>query len=403
MFARRWPLLTWFRAHPIATDALLAAAFAVASVGSLFFAPRDLYGTDVRDTDALGVLLALATAVPLAFRRRYPIAVLSVVGWATTALALWHYLPGPNGISVVVALYTVGTCSRTRESVVAVVISEFFVALSIIKSPQMKSLDARQEVATAVVNVAAFAAVWIFGRYMRTRRAYIAEVEARAAQSDRERAAQTRAALAEERERIAREMHDVVAHHVTVMVVSASAARRTMSRDAAQAGAMLESIESSGRAALTEMRRIVGYLRDDEGEVVQRTPQCGLASLDAVVRSICDAGVPVEVRVIGTMVDLPPTVDTTAFRVVQESLTNVLKHAAPASARLTIRYDDDAVVIHVVDDGAPRPDAPAPTTGHGLAGMRERVMLVGGVLRAGPLPSGGFDVHVRLPLAEAVA
>jgi signal transduction histidine kinase len=111
----------------------------------------------------------------------------------------------------------------------------------------------------------------------------------------------------------------------------------------------------------------------------------------------------VDVRILGTRVDLPPTVDTTAFRVVQEALTNVLKHAAPATARLTIRYDDDAVVIHVVDDGAVRAAPADHPEGHGLAGMRERVALVGGVLRAGPLPAGGFDVHARLPLIEALA
>jgi signal transduction histidine kinase len=403
MLARRRSVLAWFRAHPFATDALVAGFFVVLSLGSLFFSPRDLYGPDVRDTDILGVLLALATSLPLVFRRRDPITVLAIVGSATTALAVLHYLPGSNGTSVIVALYTVGTCAPVRLSVISLLTSEFFVALSVLTSPQAKSLDTRDQIVNAVVNVVAFAAVWIFGRYMRTRRAYIAEVEARAAQSDRERAAQTRAALAEERERIAREMHDVVAHHVTVMVVSASAARRTMARDVDQAGELLQSIETSGRAAHSEMRRIDGYLRDEDGDAVQWSPQAGLANVDAVVRAICDAGIPVDVRILGARVELPPTVDATAFRVVQESLTNVLKHAGPASARLTIQYDADAVVIHVVDDGAAHPDVGVSSTGHGLVGMRERVTLVGGVLRAGPLPTGGFDVHARLPFVEALA
>ena len=354
-----------------------------------------------RHPDALAVLLALTTCLPLVVRRRYPHAVLVTTGFATTALSLLHYFPSTNGLGVLLALYTIGTSVPTRDSVTSVLVTEVFVGVSVINTPEVhaRAGEWRTVVGIVVANLSIFCAVWLAGRYMRTRRAYIAEVEARAAQSDRERVAQTRAAIAEERERIAREMHDVVAHHVTVMVVSASAARRTMARDPAQVDGILATVEASGRAALTEMRRIVGYLRDESGEL-DRAPLTGLADIDAVVRGVCDAGVPVDVHVVGDPVELPVTIDATAYRVVQEALTNVLKHAAPASARVTIRYDTDALTISVIDDGAPHA-LPGRAPGHGLVGMRERVTLVGGSLRAGPLPSGGFDVHARLPLSAA--
>ena len=380
---------------------MVAVAIALISVGYLFVLDPTAPRVVGRHPDALAILLALGTSLPLLVRRRHATSVLAVCGLCTTSLSLLHYFPGTNGLGVLFALYSVGVYAPTRESVTSVLATEFFVAVSVLNTPdvQARAGDWRTVTGIVVANLSIFMAVWLGGRYLRTRRAYILEVEARAAQSDRERAAQTRAAIAEERERIAREMHDVVAHHVTVMVVSASAVRRTLAQRPEQAAGILETIESSGRAALTEMRRIVGYLREDSDDPT-RAPLSGLAAIDAVVRGVCDAGVAVEVQVIGEPVELPTSVDTTAFRVVQEALTNVLKHAAPASARLTIRYAHDAVTISVVDDGAtPAATTATATAGHGLAGMRERVSLIGGSLRAGPLPSGGFDVHARLPLA----
>lgn len=401
MSARVYRLLSYFRARPLLTDSLLAALFAAEAVVSLFLPSPGVDPASVRDVDAWGVALAVASAAPLALRRSYPLIALSTTGWSTTLLAVLHY-PGATGLAVLFALYTVGACSPTRHSVVAFVVSEFCVAVSTATSPESRDLDWRQAVGLAVVNMAVFAAAWLAGRYLKTRRAYVADEQAASKErSARERAAETRVAIAEERERIAREMHDVVAHHVTVMVVSASAARRTIERDPAAADGILASVETSGRAALTEMRRIVGYLREDEAG--ERRPATGLAQMDDVVTHISEAGVPVRVRTVGVPIDLPGPIDTTAYRVVQEALTNVLKHAAPASAEVTVTYRDDCVEIHVVDDGDPRPLPEPDAPGHGLTGMRERVALVGGSLRAGPLPTRGFDVHARLPFTTSDA
>jgi signal transduction histidine kinase len=248
--------------------------------------------------------------------------------------------------------------------------------------------------------VAIFAGVWMWGRYVRMRRAYAAELEARAERAERDREAEARRAVAAERARIARELHDVVAHHVSVTVVQAGAARQLLDTDPGRARSALVAIEEAGRRALTAMPSLLRALRADEADET-RAPQPTLSDLDGLVGSVTAAGLPVRLRIEGRRRPLPAGVDLSAYRIVQEALTNTLKHAGPAHAEVAVCYGREALELRVVDDGdgALRPAAAG--SGHGLVGMRERVALFGGQLHAGPRPEGGYQVVARLPLDAA--
>jgi signal transduction histidine kinase len=206
---------------------------------------------------------------------------------------------------------------------------------------------------------------------------------------------QAEQATAAERARIARELHDIIAHHLSVVVLHAAGARASGGADPAT----LEEIEHSGRQALTETRRLFGVLREP-GEQTGRAPQPGISELPALAGSLRAAGLEVSLSIDGDHAALPPAVNVSAYRIVQEALTNVLKHAGPARAEVTVGCADSAVTIEVTDDGPGNPAPPALTGGQGLAGMRERVAVFGGDLRAGPRPGGGFTVCARLPIGE---
>ena len=209
---------------------------------------------------------------------------------------------------------------------------------------------------------------------------------------------QAEQATAAERARIAREMHDIVAHHLSVIVLQAAGARAS----GKPAGATLEKIENSARQALAETRRLLGVLRDPDEET-GLAPQPGIGDLDALAASVQAAGLPVHLVIDGDLAALPATVDVSVYRIVQEALTNVLKHAGPARADVTIGCGQDAVTIEVTDDGTADPGRQAPADGHGLAGMRERAAVFGGELAAGPRPGGGYAVRARLPLGDGLA
>jgi signal transduction histidine kinase len=232
--------------------------------------------------------------------------------------------------------------------------------------------------------------LWLAGVLVRARRQAVSlAVRNQALQRAAERA------VAEERARIARELHDIVAHHLSVVVLQAAGARAS----GRPAAAALEKIEDSGRQALTEMRRLLGVLRAPREEF-RLTPQPGLGELAALAESVRAAGLPVRLVVDGDHAALPSAVGVSAYRIVQEALTNVLKHAGPAHAEVAVGWADGAVMIEVTDDGSGNPAAGAQAGGHGLAGMRERAAVFGGELVAGPRPSGGFAVRARLPLGD---
>lgn len=241
-----------------------------------------------------------------------------------------------------------------------------------------------------------FVAVWLcaFGLTRRLERAHAAEDRARRLELERE--AEARAAVAEERARIARELHDVVGHAVSVMTVQASGVRRLLKPDQEREREALLVVEQSGREALAEMRRLVGVLRRPE-EAPALAPQPSLQHLDRLVQQAREAGLPVDVQIEGEATELPAGVDLTAYRLVQEALTNAIKHANASRAEVVVRYREDSVDLLVSDDGRGSSDGTAESGGHGLVGMRERVAVYGGELEAGPRPGGGYQLRARLP------
>jgi signal transduction histidine kinase len=248
------------------------------------------------------------------------------------------------------------------------------------------------------VNIPIFVLPWAIGDSVQTRRKYLANLEERAASLEREREERDRWAVDNERARIARELHDVVAHHVGVMVVQAGAARSVLADQPDDARQAILAIENTGRDALGELRRLVGFLRDDESTAT-RGPQPGVGELRGLIDTMREAGVATQLEIEGTPVTLPPAIGLCVYRVVQEALTNTLKHADADHASVRLRYEPSALTVEIEDDG--RETVGPGNGGHGLAGMRERVALFGGDLEVGPRTDGGFAVRATLPLTGA--
>ena len=242
-----------------------------------------------------------------------------------------------------------------------------------------------------------FAGTWGVGRLIRSWRHQARALEQRTAELEEAQEWRAQAAVAEERTRIARELHDVIAHSVSVMVIQAGAAEQMLDVDPERARQPLVTIQDSGRQAVLELGRLLGILRAHDAEA-SLVPQPSLRHLDALAGQVRDAGLPVALCVEGAPRELPGGVDLAAYRIVQEALTNILKHAGPASATVVLHYNVDTLDIDVVDDGQAPLDVTPAGTGHGLAGMRDRVRLYGGEFDAGTCPHGGFRVHARLPL-----
>ena len=244
-----------------------------------------------------------------------------------------------------------------------------------------------------------FAICWLAGFMLRSTADQAQAAEARAINAERDREADALRAVVEERTRIARELHDIVGHSVSVMTVQTSGVRRLLRPEQEQEREALLAVEGTGREALAEMRRVVGALRDPEGGPTL-APQPSLRRIDALVAHARETGLPVDLEIEGEPVPLPAGVDLTAYRLVQEGLTNAIKHAAAGRAEVHVRYDDGHVEVEVCDDG-PGSGVPVPSGsgGHGLVGMRERVSIYGGELDAGPRAEGGFRLRARLPVA----
>src|SRR5439155_3629704 len=241
-----------------------------------------------------------------------------------------------------------------------------------------------------------FAVIWAVGFTLGRKLGEAAEARERADRAEREREEQARIAVAEERARIARELHDIVGHAVSVMTVQAAGVRRLLKPEQEREREALKVVEQTGRDALAEMRRMVGVLRSLD-EAPELAPQPSLEYVDKLVEQARNAGLPVELRVEGEPVQLPAGVDLTAYRIVQEGLTNATKHSQAEHAEVLVRYDNGHVEVTISDDG--RGGGGGESGGHGLVGMRERVSVYGGELEAGPRPEGGFALHARLPLA----
>lgn len=395
-------LYAFLRRHPTGVDAF----WAVVLLGpSSLWALSAQTGAAARLV-ALGVVLLYSLAVAL--RRISPAkTLLLVVALGVVQLAL-NVKVNPADFAMLVIIYTVSVQGRPRWA------SRLALIGGILAAPlaQVRWLMDGGSVATriffTVVLSVPFVLAWVLGDSMRTRRAYFDQLEERASRLEREREAQAKVAVAAERARIARELHDVVAHNVSVMVVQADGAAYVLDAAPDQAKQALETISSTGRQALAEMRRLLGVLRTgDAKESGEYVPQPDVQQIEDLVEQVRRTGTTVDFRIEGTARPLPSGVELTAYRIVQEALTNSRKHGGPdvgTSVRLV--YFDDGLGLLVEDDGRGAThemyeDGGADGRGHGLIGMRERVGMVGGTLDAGPRPGGGFRISALLPLKSA--
>jgi signal transduction histidine kinase len=385
--------VAWLAANPFTADALLAGLLAVLLLPGIWITPRDV---DYRDPDVVAVVLVLAGTLPLAWRRRRTMAALVTVAIAWVGYIALGYAEGGSAVPVLVALYTVAAHCPRRPSLLAAGLTAVGVLVALLTTRGDVTPDA------FVGNFVIFATAWILGDNLHHRRVYVTGLETRAERLEREREEQAHRAVTAERTRIARELHDVVAHSVSVMVVQAGAARRVLRAEPAKAEEALASVEQVGRQSLNELRRLLGVLRRDDDRSFGRTPQPSIEALGDLLNSTRKAGLPVHFTVEGTPRPVPPGVDLSAYRIVQEALTNALKHAGPATAAVHLRYDADDLHVVVTDDGrGSGAIANGDGDGKGLVGMKERVTMCGGELTAGHLPEGGFAIRARLPLQPA--
>ena len=373
------------RGHPFATDAALAFALAAVVLFEVFTSKGYLTGSAW-----VYVPVAVLMTVPLAWRRRAPLLVVVLVmgSFAAQSLIL-DPTPTPD-VELIPALIAAYSVAAHGERWVPWVGGGIGIVAGLI----WLGVD------DFLLPIVMFGGAWLAGRLVQKRQLYAQAFAERARVLELERDANARVAAAEERVRIAREMHDVVGHSVSVMVVQAGAERLALGEESPATREALLAIERTGREALAEMSRLLGVLRK-EGEGLALAPRPSIAQVDALVQTVRAAGVPVELRVEGDQTDLPPSVDVSAYRIVQEALTNVVKHAGPARATVVVRYSGRAVELEVTDDGEGSVNGNA--AGYGLAGMRERVALHGGTLDASSGSDGGFTVKPRLPLTTVAS
>jgi signal transduction histidine kinase len=374
------------RLSPLAVDAVIAAVVGLVTLVSVLVEDRKDAGEQLT---IAGAALLVVQVVPLVWRRRAPLAVTLVVVAAGVAYGIAE-LPDPAIMfAPVVATYTLAAAGPRSLTVPWAVAGVAVGAIAM-----MISRDA--DAADVAVNYFSFVTAWVVGDTVRGQRERVELIDA-------QREEEARRAVADERVRIARDLHDVVAHHLSVIVVQAEAAQEVLASKPDRAGAAMGAVADTARSALGELRRVLGVLRSEGGG---RAPQPDLDAVDDLVASVRQAGLTVAVRTEGEPRAVGGVVGVAAYRVVQEALTNVLRHAAADRAEVALAYGDDDLVVTVSDDGrgvrsvrtaaADRNDRPG---GHGLAGMRERVTVLGGSLDAGPRADGGFAVRARLPLA----
>ncbi|EST30247.1 sensor histidine kinase [Streptomyces roseochromogenus] len=397
-------LYDFLRRHPTWVDTF----WAVTLLGLSGLSVVNLNGAPGHHGSAVAAMtVSVVLCVVVALRRRYPEPMLLVA--CATGLAQLVLDVGTTlaDFAMLVITYTVAAVGSRWASRLALAVSLVAATVAQIRWPTPHSSFAGQ-IAIAVFQTVPFALAWVLGDSMRTRRAYFAQLEERAARLEKEREAQSKVAVAAERARIARELHDVVAHNVSVMVVQADGAAYVLDTAPDQAKKALETISSTGRQALAEMRRLLGVLRTGEHqESGEYVPQPDVEQIDDLIEKCRSSGLPVDFKVEGTPRPLPSGVELTAYRIVQEALTNTRKHGGPnAGASVRLVYFDDGLGLLVEDDGKGAPhelyeEGGADGQGHGLIGMRERVGMVGGTLDAGPRPGGGFRISALLPLKPA--
>ncbi|WP_435297211.1 sensor histidine kinase [Streptomyces sp. YPW6] len=393
-------LYDFIRRHPTGVDGFWAVFLLGLSGMSLV---SGMY--DARREEIVAVPVALGFSTVVALRRRAPEKMLLLAILVGFVQLVLDVRPGIGNFAMLVITYTVATIGERWASRLALICSLSAAALSQLRWEAEPGGSWAQVVFVTVIMTVPFVLAWVLGDSLRTRRAYFDQLEERAARLEREREAQSKVAVAAERARIARELHDVVAHNVSVMVVQADGAAYVMDAAPDQARQALETISSTGRQALAEMRRLLGVLRTgDAPESGEYVPQPDVEQIEDLVAQVRQTGLEVDFKVEGTPRPLPSGVELTAYRVVQEALTNTRKHGGPdAGASVRLVYFDDGLGLLIEDDGRGAAhelyeDGGADGAGHGMIGMRERVGMVGGTLDAGPRPGGGFRISALLPL-----
>jgi signal transduction histidine kinase len=393
----------WPRRHPRLVDAGLVAVLLLISLPELRYSGQ---ATGQRWSP----LLVVALLVPLVWRRRAPFAVFLIVA----AVALIQWLSGPPltaDLAPLVAFYTVAAYEPLRRALVASAIMEAGAVMIAFR------FGHSGQVLVAWVFISGLiTAVGFIGFNIRTRRAYLVALQDRAARLEQDRDREAQLAASGERARIAREMHDIVAHNLAVMIALADGAAYTADQDLDRAVTIMGQVSDTGRSALTEMRRLLGVMRQS-APGPEHAPQPTLADLDDLLATVRSAGLQVRLTIAGQQPDLPPSAQLAIYRLVQEALTNVLKHAEASEVRIRLAYLPASVEIHVVDNGRgadppDSPDGPAPAAagparpgpgepgdGQGIVGMRERAAVFGGTVSAGPAPGGGWRVHAVLLLS----
>jgi len=377
----------FFRNRSLVFDLFVTAFWTFASLAS-----EELWAETTKLIFAVPV--SAAVGLVLLGRRRFP---LHVFGFQATAIILLTVVDVTDPVPLGILCGTYSLAAYVAERRRAVIAFGCFVAAGIasVLFTEAEYLD------DAVVVILSLTLAWIAGDNMRTRRAYRQSLIDRAERAEALRDSLAQQAVAAERTRIARDLHDVVAHSMSLMVVQAGAARRVATSNPDASVAALEAIETVGRNSLNEMRRILGVLRG-EGDQAEIAPQPDIAAIDALVAEFQAAGLPVEIATRGDKRPLPASIELTAFRIVQEALTNILKHAGPAHAEVQLAYEPDLLRVTVQDDGT---SSPTLTSGSqkGHLGMRERVAVFGGDLIARPKLGGGYNVIATLPLNEGAS
>ena len=364
------------RIDPVKLDLILAGALAIG-------AELEAWLGSVSGRERLVVAIAgPLMASPVAVRRRYPAAAGIAAALIADVVAIAWTPPNTVsfGIAWLCSIYALTVWTTPRL---------FAIGATVMAVPPVLTVAIRGEPKGGLSFTVITLVVMLLVRRV------VGDRERRAQVAERERDLVAREAVVEERARIARELHDVIAHHVSMIVLQAGAERRLLDNSNSSTREVLETVERTGRSALTEMRRLLGMLRTDANE--QLTPQPGLKDIPTLVTQLREAGLAVELRVEGDPRELPMGIELSAYRIVQEALTNAAKHAGNANASVNIRYRFDSLELEIADDGTGAA-TPVPSSGHGLVGMRERVALYGGRLDAGRQPSGGFAVRVLLPI-----
>jgi signal transduction histidine kinase len=373
-------------------DAGLASTLAVVGLAELWVPFSSIQGEGSYPAATVAAVLACAA---LAFRRAAPLpaAVAALAAWPLASLVqpvpvvFWGAF-----VPMVVAVFSVARHGRGREPVYGALAGAATLLFMDLRVEEL------QEPGEIVFHWMIFTLAWTLGRGLQVAERRAAESLRRAIDAEVAAAEQAMAAVVEERTRIARELHDVVAHSVSMMVVQAGAAEQVVGEDDEHVRRTLATIRATGTEALGEMRRVVAMLRESD-EAGALAPQPGVDQFESLVEEARATGLDVTLRVSGTRRNLPAGLDLAAYRIVQEALTNVRRHATASTAEVNVGYADDKLILEVLDDGVG--GDPGQSSGHGLIGMRERTALYGGRVDVGPRPEGGFRVHAELPLARA--